>query len=243
MSKKIKNKKIHKHYNQKQIINKRKMTIIIAIIILITITGIFFIKNNNKTAKTTKIGNNSSSQEIVDYILNISSYETQIDVEIKSNKNSNKYKIKQTYISSENSIQEVIEPRNIQGVKITKEGTNLKIENTKLSLTKIIENYSDITQNNLDLISFIESYKNNSNSKFKEVNNQIIMETTAKTENNYQKYESLYISKETGNPIRMEIKDTNQNIIIYIIYNEIKINKTSNEKIYAFKLFDKHKEI
>ena len=42
-------------------------------------------------------------------------------------------------------------------------------------------------------------------------------------ENNYQKYETLYISKETGKPTKMEIKDTNQNIIIYIIYNEIDI--------------------
>ena len=225
------------------LLNKIKIIISIAIIILVAIIAIFFIKNNNKTAKTSKIGNNSTSQEIVNYILNISSYETQIDVEIKSNKNSNKYKIKQTYIDNNKNEQEVIEPSNIQGVKITKEGTNLKIENTKLSLTKIIENYPDITQNNLDLISFIESYKNNSNSKFKEENNQIIMETTAKTENNYQKYETLYISKETGTPTRMEIKDTNQNVIIYIIYNEIKINKTSNEKINSSKVFDTSKEI
>ena len=203
--------------------SKRKTIIIIAITLLIIISAIFFIKNNNKTAKTSKIGNNSTSQEIIEYILNISSYEAEISVEIKSNKNSNKYKIKQTYISSNKNEQEVIEPSNIQGVKIIKEGANLKIENSKLSLTKIIENYSDITQNNLDLISFIESYKNNTNSKFKEENNQIIMETTAKTENNYQKYETLYISKETGKPTKMEIKDTNQNIIIYIIYNEIDI--------------------
>ena len=232
----------NKHKETKEKKNK-KINIIITVIILISLITIISIKNINKMAKTSKIGNNSSSQEIVDYILNISSYETQIDVEIKSNKNSNKYKIKQTYISNESSIQEVIEPSNIQGVKITKEGNNLKIENTKLSLTKIIENYSQITQNNLDLISFIENYKNNSNSKFKEENNQIIMETTAKTENNYQKYEKLYISRETGNPVKMEIKDTNQNVIIYIIYNEIKINKKSNEKIYAFKLFDTLKEI
>lgn len=223
MSKNSKNKKIQKHYHEEQKTNKRKITIIIVITILLVILAIFFIKNNNKTAKTIKIGNNSTSQEIVDYILNISSYETQIDVEIKSNKNSNKYKIKQTYIDNNKNEQEVLEPSNIQGVKIIREGTNLKIENTKLSLTKIIENYSDITQNNLDLISFIESYKNNSNSKFKEENNQIIMETTAKIENNYQKYEKLYISKETGKPTKMEIKDTNQNIIIYIIYNEINI--------------------
>lgn len=203
--------------------NKRKTIIIIAIILLIIILAIFFIKNNNNTAKTSKIGNNSTSQDIVNYILNISSYEAQVEVEVKSNKNTNKYKIKQKYISKEDNMQEIIEPSNIQGVKIIKEGNNLKIENTKLSLTKIIENYQDITENNLDLINFIENYKNNSNSKYKEENNQIIMETTAKTENNYQKYKKLYLSKENGKPIKMEIKDTNQNTIIYIIYNEIKI--------------------
>lgn len=218
-----KNKKIHTYKKKKT--DKRKIIIIMIIAILLVILSIIFIKINNKTAKTAKIGNNSSSQEIVDYILNISSYETEIEVEIKSNKNTNKYKLKQKYINNENSIQEVIEPSNIQGVKIIKEGNNLKIENTKLSLTKIIENYQDITQNNMDLNSFIEDYKNNSNSKFKEENNQIIMETTAKTENNYQKYKTLYISRDTGNPIKMEIKDTNQNTTIYIIYNEIKINK------------------
>lgn len=209
-------------YNTKEN-SKRKIIIITVIVILLVILTIIFIKNNNKTAKNSKIGNNSTSQEIVNYILNISSYETEINVEIKSNKNSNKYKIKQTYLRNDKNEQEVIEPSNIQGVKIMKDGANLKIENSKLSLTKIIENYPDITQNNLDLISFIESYKNNSNSTFKEENNQIIMETTAKKENNYQKYETLYVSKETGKPTKMEIKDTNQNVIIYIIYNEINI--------------------
>ena len=241
MTKNLKNEKIHKHYQQNN--NKGKIITITVIIILIAIITTIFTKINKNTAKTSKIGNNSTSQEIVDYILNISSYETQIDVEIKSNKNSNKYKIKQEYINKENNTQEVLEPSNIQGVKIIREGNNLKIENTKLSLTKIIENYQDLTQNNLDLISFIENYRNNSNSKFKEENNQIIMETTAKTENNYQKYETLYISKETGKPTKMEIKDTNQNIIIYIIYNEININQVANDKIYAFKLLDTSKGI
>ncbi len=231
------------HYQTKEK-NKTKMTILIsAIIIVIAILATILIKNNNKTDKNIKIGNNSSSQEIVNYILNISSYETQIEIEVKSNKNSNKYKMKQTYIDNDNTTQEVIEPSNIQGVKIIKENNNLKIENTQLSLTKIIENYKDITQNNLDLANFIQNYKDNKNSKFKEENNQIIMETTAKTENNYQKYEKLYVSKENGKPIKMEIKDTNQNTIIYIIYNEININKIANEKIYAFKLFCTSKEI
>lgn len=243
MSKKVKSKKIQTKYNQKENKSKRKIVIIALIVILLIISIIIFIKINNKTAKTSKIGKNSTSQEIVDYVLSISSYETKIEVEVKSNKNTNKYVIKQTYIDNEKSTQEVLEPSNIQGVKIIKEGTNLKIENTKLSLTKIIENYKDITQNNLDLSTFIENYKNNPNSKFKEENDQIVMETTAVNENNYQKYKKLYISKQNGNPIKMEIIDTNQNVIIYIIYNEININKIANEKIFAFKIFNVTKEI
>ena len=233
----------HYQYTKTKEKSKKKIIITLIIITLIIGTTTIFIKNKNKTAKNLKIGNNSSSQEIVDYILNISSYEAQIDVEVKSNKNSNKYKIKQKYIDNQNNTQEVLEPSNIQGVKIIKEGNTLRIENTQLSLTKIIENYQEITQNNMDLANFIENYKNNTNSKFKEENNQIIMETTAKTENNYQKYEKLYVSKENGKPTKMEIKDTNQNTIIYIIYNEININQIANQKIYAFKLFGTPKEI
>ena len=236
-----KNKKIHIQKTKEK--NKRKTIAIITIMLFIVIALIFFIKFNNNTAKISKIGNNSTSQEIVDYILNISSYESKINVEIKSNKNSNKYQINQIYIKEQKSVQEVIEPSNIKGVKIIKEGNNLKIENTNLSLTKIIENYNEITQNNLDLSTFIEDYKNNSNSKFIEENNQIIMETTSQSENKYHKYEKLYISKETGKPEKMEIKDTNQNVIIYIIYNEININNSNNKKVYAFETQEISKEI
>ena len=228
--------------NKKEI-NKRKVIISAVVIALLVVGLIIFIKFNNNMAKNSKIGKNSSSQEIVDYILNINYYKTEVEVEVKSNKNSNRYKIKQEYISSEKSIQEVIEPSNISSIKIIKEGNNLKIENTKLSITKVIEDYKDITQNNLDLINFIENYKKNPNSKWKEENNQIVMETTVETSNNYQKYETLYISKEKAEPTKMEIKDTNQNTIIYIIYNEIKINKTANEKEFAFKLFGAVEEI
>ena len=233
----------YKHNKTKEKSKTKTMLVITVAILVIAVITTILIKNNNKTAKNFKIGNNSTSQEIVDYILNISSYETQIEVEVKSNKNSNKYKMKQTYIDNHNNTQEVLEPSNIQGVKIIKEDNKLKIENTQLSLTKIIENYQEITQNNLDLANFIENYKNNTSSKFKEENNQIIMETTAKEGNNYQKYEKLYVSKEDGKPQKMEIKDTNQNTIIYIIYNEININKVANQKIYAFKIIDIPTEI
>lgn len=202
-------------------LENKKIICISVIIILIIILSIFF----NNMAKNKKNGNNNISQEIVNNILNISSYECKVEVEIKSNKNSNKYIIKQEYKSSEENSQEILEPSNIKGVKITKQGNNLKIENSNLSLTKIIEDYKQLTQNTLDLIAFIEDYKNNENSQFKEEENQIILETILKKQNIYQKYEKLYIDKNTGKPIKLEIKDTNQNVIINIIYNEIKMKK------------------
>ncbi len=219
--------------------NKKIIIGLIIIIVIVIIITIFL----NNMGKKSKIGKNTSSQEIVDYILNISSYESEIEIEVQSNKNSNKYKMKQKYIKDKISSQEVIEPANIQGVKIKKEENKLTIENTKLSLSKIIEDYNEITGNNLDLVSFIENYKNNDNSRFTEKDNFIIMETTVGTENNYQKYETLKISKDTGKPVNLEIKDTNKNTIIYIIYNEININEQKNKKVYAFQLFDKQKDV
>ena len=67
---------------------------LILLIVVIVVGGIIFYKN---TVKDSKCGNNKTSQEIVDYILNISSYEVQVTVNVTSNKNSNKYILKQTY--------------------------------------------------------------------------------------------------------------------------------------------------
>ena len=159
----LKNKNTHKHSKLKN--NERKpnkLKIIILVIILILIVTLLFIKFNNKMGKTLKIGNNMSSQEIVDYILNISSYEVNVTVEVNSNKNSNKYILNQKYESPNTNSQEVIEPSNIAGVKIIKKDGNLNLENTNLNLTTIFENYSYISDNCLDLSAFIDDYKQES---------------------------------------------------------------------------------
>ena len=157
---------------------------LILLIILFVIGGIFFYKNRVKNSKT---GNNKTSQEIVDYILNISSYEVNITVNVTSNKNSNKYILKQTYQSPNQSIKEVIEPSNIAGVKIENDGTNLKIENSQLSLNTILENYSYLGDNCLDLYSFIEDYKQDEKATFEEKDTEIIMKASSNIQNIYMK--------------------------------------------------------
>ena len=206
--------------------NKKIIFITLVVILILAILIIFLLNKTN----VKKIGNNSTSQEIVDYILNISSYEAKIEVEVKSNKNTNKYILKQQYISPDVATQEVLEPSNISGIKIIKKGNDLKLENTSLNLSNIFENYEYLADNALDLSCFIEDYK-------------IIMNVQTKNENKYRQSKKLYIDKSTGNPLKMEITDINQNITVYILYNEVKINSLDKQNILAFRLYNTKQEI
>ena len=156
---------------------KKRNIIILSAIFIIIIINIILIFFSLNTSKNSKVGNNTSSQEIIDNILNINSYEAKIEVEVNSNKNTNKYIIKQSYESKDISSQEILEPSNIAGVKISKNGKQLKLENTKLNLSTIYENYEYISDNILDLISFVETYKEDEKSSWIEQNNQITMIT------------------------------------------------------------------
>ena len=202
---------------------KRKWLILLMIILIIAglIYFIFFQKNSSKVLK---FGNNMSSQEIVDYILNISSYKANITVEINSNKNSNKYILNQEYISPNKNTQEVIEPSNIAGVKTIRDENGLTLENSRLDLSTIFENYEYIGDNCLDLSSFIVDYNNSDKSTCEEINEQIAMKTESSNDNKYTKYKTLYIDKKNHVPTRLEIKNDNKKTTVNILYNEININ-------------------
>lgn len=201
---------------------KNKKIVIILLIVIILVVSIFFIFFRKNTTKNLKIGNNTTSQEIVDYILNISSYETKIEVEIKSNKNENKYVLKQKYNGPEDNMQEVIEPSNIAGVKMIKNGASLTLENSNLNLTSIFDHYEGISDSDLDLSSFIQNYKEDTKSELKEKDNEIIMRTSNGEKS--KRIKILYISKETGMPTKMEVQDTNKNLAVYILYKEVTVN-------------------
>ena len=203
---------------------KKKYWLILLVIIIIGIIAFIFYKNSFKNLK---IGNNKNSQEIVDYILNTSSYEAQVTVNVTSNKNNNKYILKQTYQNPDKSTQEVIEPSNIEGIKIENDGEKIKIENSRLNLNTILENYNYLGDNSLDLHSFIEDYRKDDKATSEETEKEIIMKARNHIENIYIQNKTLYIDKQTLKPIKMEIKDNKQNTTIYILYNDVKLN---NEK-------------
>ena len=214
---------------------KNKKIIITLAIIISLIFIIIFVKNNYKKDEFGNNITNKSIQQIEDYILNISGYEAKAEIEIQSNKNTNKYVIHQ---KEDNNVfeQEVLEPQNIAGVKIKYENGKLTVENTSLELSKIYEKYENITSNILWLNSFIEDYKSNNESKIKIDDEYIVLETKNKNENErYNVYKTMYCNKHTMEPVKLEIRDENKKIRVYISYKEIQINSLE-EGVLAFKL-------
>ena len=98
------------------------------------------------------------------------------------------------------------------------------MKNTKLNLTKIIEEYPEIAENNLDLSTFISEYANNEKKEVKENENEIILKVEVDKNNSHIKEKELYIDKKNIKPIKMIIYGTNKKEIIYISYNKVKIN-------------------
>ena len=196
----------------------KRILIIGIFMIAIIATFMFFLK---KDYKTENFGNTINSSSIQEYILNMKSYEAEVEIIIKSNKNKNKYLAKQE-VNFEKAKQEILEPEHIKGVIIQYEKNELKIENTKLNLSKLYQNYPYIQNNTLFLSSFIKEYKTTSNQKEMENEKEIILEIK-NPGNKYHNCKRLYIDKATKKPTKLEVQDSTQNTIVYILYNEIKI--------------------
>ena len=215
---------------------KNKKMILILLVSLIIISIIFFTIFKILNYKKIQTGNNITDktlQEIEDYILNISSYDAEIEVSIESNKNTNKYIIKQKYSSPNICSQEIIEPKNIEGLTIKYDGINLEISNSKLSLSTIYENYTYIADNVLWLSDFIENYRTNGGSISEE--NGIVIMVTKCNKNKYSGFEKLYIDRNANKISKLVIEDENKKSRIYITYNKIEIGSLNKENVLAFK--------
>ena len=196
---------------------------ILLVIVLIIFILIFFIQI---TYKTIKNGNNinKSTNDLIEDILNISSYEAKLEVTINSNKTTNKYELEQYYMSPNFFKQIVKSPDSIENLEIIYNGNNLEVRNTNLGLSKIYKNYMYLNENMLWFNCFIDICKKHGYI-IEEVDTQIILITKIKGKG------KLYISKKTSEPTKIEILDNSNQTKIYIEYKEIKINNIQKDNI------------
>lgn len=187
---------------------------IICIIIFLIFYYIFCISGNNMIR---------NKKEFVEDILeNLEKYEANIDVTITSNKNENKYNMKQV-VEGKNSMLIINSPENVKGLEIEIKDDNLKITNKKTNMKKVYENYKSIINSSLFINSFIEEVKEFP-TEIQENENEIVVKVDLGIKNNtYIKLKELYLDKGTGLPKKLIIKDNKQKINTSIIYNDIKI--------------------
>lgn len=210
-----------------------KFVKILIITVIIIFLLVFFIQIDYKNIKD---GNNiiKSENDLIEYILNISSYQAKIEVTIKSNKTTNRYVIEQYYLQPNYSKQVVKEPSNIENLEIIYNGSNLVIKNTNLGLSKIYENYNYLNENILWLNYFIANC--NSEGYILEEKEEELILVTKIEKGNYKGM--LHINKKTCAPTKIEILDNDNNSKVYIEYKEIKLNNIQENNIFAFKTED-----
>ena len=201
---------------------KSKKLIIILIIAFVIISISIFLILNYKKLKGGNTIVKKSEENIINSILNIKAYIAKLDVTIETNKNKNKYVISQKIENGE-ATQEVLEPENIAGVITKYDGKDLKVINNKLNLETTFQNCQYIVENRLWLDSFIKEYKESENKKVNSNKKEIILEVK-NSGNVYNTLKKLYIDKQTGKPIKMEVEDINKKMLVYILYTEMTIS-------------------
>lgn len=174
----------------------------------------FFISGNNI---------NRSKEQIVEEKLNeFNNYEANIEVTVKSNKNENKYEMKQV-VNNEYSKQEIISPENIKNMTIELEKNKLKILNSNLNMEKIYENYDYILNNSLFLNTFSSEFSINNHEIYEEDEKIVIEIKLPNNSNTYIKYKYLYLNAKSYKPEKLIIKDITKNPYISILYKDIEI--------------------
>ena len=175
---------------------------------------------------------------MIDYILNIRSYEATLQVTVQSNKTTNQYLLEQFYLAPNYAKQIVKEPSNIANLETVYDGKSLKIKNTNLGLDKIYQNYAYLNENTLWLSFFLENYQKNGTAT--ESQDEIILSCHTLSGKDSQK---LYLNKKTALPTKLEIIDNSNQMKIYIEYKEIKLNTIHKNTSFAFYTKDIQTEV
>ena len=201
---------------------KQKFLIIFVFICSIVFCILYynFLKSGNNI-------NRSQEQIVEDILKEFNNYEANIEVTVKSNKNENKYEMKQV-VKDKYSKQEILNPDNIKDLTIELEENKLKILNSKLNMEKIYENYECILNNSLFLNTFSSELavanEDFSDEEIYEEDEKIVIEIKLPNNSNtYIKYKYLYLDAKSYEPQKLVIKDITQNPYISIIYKDIEI--------------------
>ena len=156
-------------------------------------------------------------------IVTMSSYKCMAYVEVTGNKSTHNYVFIHNYTKPDYYKLEVVEPKNLKGKTMEYKGDKVVITNPDIKDKIELPNNNDNRQYSF-VGDFIKNYLQNEEVDIKLNNNSLVLETIIPGENKYFAKQILYIDKESKNPKKMEI-----------LNSEGKVNFTVNYKNFECK--------
>lgn len=153
-------------------------------------------------------------------------YEANVSVTFLKDRQPNTIKIKQTAKLSGAYELTVIEPKHLEGVKISYDGK--KITQYYPESNQTLEGKASSAQNEILLTSFVKRYLTNENIKEQELQlsgkKVITYEMPIEGDFKYLSKEKLWLDARTQMPIQLAIYDDEGNITIEVVYEDFKMN-------------------
>ena len=194
----------------------KKWTIIVAIFI-----SIFAITIGCQRRESTK---EEIYKEFQKKIVTMSSYKCIAEVEAIGNKSSHNYVFVHSYNKPDYYKLEVVEPKHLKGKTMEYKDDKVIITNPDIKDKIELPNVEDNKQY-IFIGDFIKNYLQNEDINIKLSNDSLILETTIPGDNKYFYKQILYINKDTKNPEKMEILNSEGNKSFVVNYKEFECRK------------------
>ena len=157
-------------------------------------------------------------------IVTMSSYKCIAEVEAVGNKSTHNYVFIHNYIKSDYYKLEVLEPQNLKGKTMEYKGDKVIITNPDIKDKIELPNTNDNRQYYF-VGDFIKNYLQNEDVNIKLSNNSLVLETIIPGDNKYFAKQILYVNKESKNPEKMEILNSEEKVNFTVNYKNFECKK------------------
>lgn len=157
-------------------------------------------------------------------IVTMSSYKCIAEVEAIGNKSTHNYVFIHNYIKSDYYKLEVLEPQNLKGKTMEYKGDKVIITNPDIKDKIELPNTNDNRQYYF-VGDFIKNYLQNEDVNIKLSNNSLVLETIIPGDNKYFAKQILYVNKESKNPEKMEILNSEEKVNFTVNYKNFECKK------------------
>ncbi|WP_455539763.1 germination lipoprotein GerS [Terrisporobacter sp.] len=160
-------------------------------------------------------------EDFKNQVSSISSYTCIAKVEAIGNKENTTYVFKHTYKKPGYYKLEVKSPENMKGKIIEYKGDKVLVHNPNINDIIELPNKND-DSHYLFIGDFIQNYMEDESAKLETVDNELKIETEIPGDNKYFNKQILYVNNKTKNPDKMEILNSEGEVIFIVTYENFK---------------------